>query len=51
MALLSLTLIGRVALASGQLAAEEQAIRDVAARFELAWNTHDMNILASMLWL
>lgn len=48
MALLTLVMIGGVAAASGQSAADEQAIRDVATRFEVAWNTHDMNVLGSI---
>ena len=47
-ALLTLTIIGRVVQASGQSAADEQAIRDVVARFDVAWNTHDMNILGAI---
>src|SRR6266849_11062400 len=47
-ALLSLMVIAGVAPASEQSAEEEQAIRDVATRFEVAWNTHDMNVLGSI---
>jgi uncharacterized protein (TIGR02246 family) len=46
--LLTLVMIGGVVPASGQSAADEQAIRDVVTRFEVAWNTHDMNVLGSI---
>ena len=31
-----------------QSAADEQSIRDVADRFKVAWNTHDMNVLGAI---
>ena len=27
---------------------DDQAVRDLAARFETAWNTHDMNVLGAI---
>jgi uncharacterized protein (TIGR02246 family) len=47
-ALLILATIGSVAAASGQSAADEQAIVGVAARFQVAWNSHDMDILGAI---
>jgi uncharacterized protein (TIGR02246 family) len=47
-ALLTLAVIGGVAPATAQSAADEQAIRDVAARFVVAWNSHDMTVLGSI---
>lgn len=47
-ALRTFAMIGGAVSASGQSAADEQAIRDVVTRFEIAWNTHDMKVLGSI---
>ena len=48
MAFLILVLIGGAVPSLAQSAPDDQAIRGVAARFQAAWNTHDMNILGSI---
>lgn len=48
MALFALVVLAGVAPAAAQSAADEQAVREVADRFKLAWNTHDMNVLGSI---
>jgi uncharacterized protein (TIGR02246 family) len=47
-AILGLVVFVGAAPVSAQSAADEKAIRDIADRFKVAWNTHDMNVLGSI---
>jgi uncharacterized protein (TIGR02246 family) len=41
----ALALMVVTARSSGQSSADEESVRGLAAQFERAWNTHDMNVL------
>ena len=47
--LFALLMVGVAASAYGQSAADEADVRRLAVRFEVAWNTHDMSVLGSIL--
>jgi uncharacterized protein (TIGR02246 family) len=47
-AIFTFVVLSRIAPVAAQSTADEQAIRDLADRFKVAWNTHDMNILGSI---
>jgi uncharacterized protein (TIGR02246 family) len=47
-AILGLVVFAGAAPVPAQSAADEKAIRDIADRFKVAWNTHDMNVLGSI---
>ncbi len=47
-ALVTVMMVGAFGQAFAQATPDDQAVRALAAQFETAWNTHDMNVLGAI---